>query len=330
MYLSFLALLSPPTFCLTASLPKLTEFRSKRTNNQPLRLSKASNSLQFTTQAARYNRQTAPAPEPIGKRGGALSSSQEQLSNSASATEILLTKKSISRTNLSDYDYDIPGLRRPRSRPPSIRSTSRKSSVRSVRSRTTPHRQSIETIRSRASAASSGSRLSGKLDRLIIEEPASLINIPTELVHAIVQYLPRSDLLNIVCVCKQLRAETIMLLYAKPYFISTYRFAQFVTTVSHNARLAELVRDLDLSHFSKLPKALGLAGWREWKYRSEPLYNLAPADSGNETRSLGKKHPPAHPLLLKYSPSGHDVSLGALMHVVNACTRLRYRFLRCD
>jgi hypothetical protein len=31
---------------------------------------------------------------------------------------------------------------------------------------------------------------------------------------------------------------------------------------------------------------------------------------------------------LKYSPGGHDVSLGALMHVVKACARLRYGFLR--
>jgi hypothetical protein len=283
--------------------------------------------LLFTTRAAQYYRQTTPAPEPIGKRGGALSSTQEQPSNTSSAAEILLTKKALGRTPLSDYDYDSPGFRYPRSRPPSIRSTSRKSSVRSVRSRTTPRRQSIETIRSRASIASSGSRLSGKLDRLIIEEPASLINIPTELVHAIVQYISRSDLLNLVCVCKQLRAETSMLLYAKPYFVSTYRFAQFVTTVSHNARLADLVRDLNLSHFSKLPKDLGLAGWREWKYRTEPLYNLQPVDSRNEARSPGQ-HPLAHPLLLKYSPGGHDVSLGALMHVVKACTRLRYRFLR--
>jgi hypothetical protein len=286
--------------------------------------------LQFTT-AARHYRQTAPAPEPIGKRGAgsALSSTQEQSGKGSSATEILLTKKAIGRTTLSDYEYDISGLRPRRSRPPSILSTSRKSSVRSVRSRTTPRRQSIETIRSRASVASSGSRLSGKLDRLIIEEPASLINIPTELVHSIFRYLPVSDLLNLICVSKQLRAETIMLLYAKPHFISTYRFAQFVTTVSHNSRLAELVRELNLSHFSKLPKDLGLAGWREWKYRSEPLYNLAPVDSRNVSRSKDK-HPPAHPLLLKYSPGGHDVPLGSLMHVVKSCTRLRYLFLKCN
>ena len=311
-------------------LLKLTVPRSKR-SNQPLNLSKASNSLLFTTQATRYYRQTAPAPEPIGKRGCAstLSSTNEQSSKGSSAAEILLTRKAIGRTTLSDYEYDIPGLRRPRSRPPSIRSTSRKSSVRSVRSRTTSRRQSIETLRSLASIASSGSRLSGKVDRLIIEEPASLINIPTELVHSIIRYLPCSDLLNLICVCKQLRAETIMLLYAKPHFVSTYRFAQFVTTVSHNSRLAELVRELNLSHFSKLPKDLGLAGWREWKYRSEPLYNLAPADSRNDSRSKDK-HPPAHPLLLKYSPGGHDVPLGSLMHVVKSCTRLRYLLLKSD
>jgi len=228
-------------------------------------------------------------------------------------------------------DYDVTGVRRPRSRPASIRS-SRRSSIRSGRSRNAPvqRKQSFETVRSRLSVASS--RLSGGFSRLIIEEPASLTNIPTELVHSIVRYLTRADLLNLICVCQQLRSETTMLLYTKPYFKSTYRFAQFVTTVSHNQKLAELVRELDLSHISKLPRDSGLAGWREWKYRSESLYSLYPGQEmeGNNANGSTKTHPPAHPLLLKHSLGGPDVPLGSLMHIIKSCFRLRYfLLLRC-
>jgi hypothetical protein len=300
-----------------------TTYRSRKTYNQPLSLSKASNSLLFTTQAERIFRFSAPAPVPIGKR---LEPSPSQTkSESTTATAELLLRKATERTGLTEYD--VPSPRRGRSRPSSIRS-SRKSSIRSVtRTRTQPpRRQSIETLRSRVSATSSASasRQSGRFDRLIVEEPASLINIPTELVHCIAQYLPRSSLLNLICVCRQLRAETIMLLYAKPQFTSTYRFAQFVTTVSHNRNLAELVRELDLSHFAKMPKNIGLAGWREWKYRSEPLYSLSSPQDNDPTKRSPPNHPLAHPLLLKYSTGGHDVPLGSLMHVLKACVRIRY------
>lgn len=117
-----------------------------------------------------------------------------------------------------------------------------------------------------------------------------------------------------------------MLLYAKPYFRSTYRFAQFVTTVSHNQKLAELVRELDLSHISKLQRDSGLAGWREWKFRSESLYSIYPGQEteGNDTNKATRVHPPAHPLLLRQSTGGPDVPLGALIHILKACSRLRY------
>lgn len=279
----------------------------------------ASNSLLFTTQASRLYRQAAPPPEPIGKRI-ALTSSAHAATSSSSALEILMTRKTKEHSGATEHEYDISGMRRPISRPPSIRSSQR-SSIRSVRSRATVQRkQSFETVRSRISVGSSisGSRLSGRLSRLIIEEPPSLTNIPTELVHEIAKHLSRTDLLNLICTCKQLHTDTITLLYAKPNFVSTYRFAQFVSTVSHNVQLAALVRELDLSAFSKLPKDLGLAGWREWKYRNEALYTIY---SG--TDEADRLHPLAHPLLLKHSNGGHDIPLGALMHVVKSCPHLR-------
>jgi hypothetical protein len=274
----------------------------------------ASNSLLFTTQASRYHQPTAPPPEPIGKR----STGHEM--DAPSASELFMMRKSKERTYC---DYDIGGPKPPRSRPPSVRS-SHKSSIRSVKSRSTvPRKHSIETVRSRVSVTSSvsASRLNGRLSRLAIGEPASLTNIPTELVHAICRYLSLDDLCNLVCTCKQTYADVIVLLYAKPQFVSTYRFAQFVTTISHNQRLAELVHELDLSHISKLPSDSGLAGWREWKYRTETLYSVHPAGS---TTGLKFKHPLAHPLLLKHSTGGHDVPLGSLVHIIKACSRLRY------
>ena len=289
---------------------------SRRSSNQPLSLSMASNSLLFSSQAARYYRETTPAPEPIGKR------STDRELGGPSASELLMTRKSKERS--PRYDFDITGIKRPRSRPPSVRS-SHKSSVRSVKSRSTVQRkQSIETVRSRISVTSSinsASRLSGRFSRLILEQPASLTNIPTELIHSICCYLTRDDLCNLVCACKQTYADVTVLLYAKPQFVSTYRLAQFVTTISHNQRLAELVRELNLSYISKLPTELGLAGWREWKYRTETLYSVYPEES---IGGLKFKHPLAHPLLMKYSTGGHDVPLGALLHIVKACSRLRY------
>jgi F-box-like len=300
----------------------LTYDRSRRSSSQPLTLSKASNSLQFTTLASRYYRQTGPPPEPIGKRAAITTSHGH---GAATAAEILMTRKSKERSGVLEYEYNIPGMRRPHSRPASIRSSQR-SSIRSVRSRGTVQRKrSIETVKSRVSVTStmSGGWLSGKFSRLVLEEPASLTNIPTELVLAIVRYLSQDDLVNLICVCKQLQSYTTMLLYEKPYFTSTYRFAQFVTAVSHNPRLAELVREVDLSHISKLPRNSGLAGWREWKYRSESLYSIYPSHE-ESVDGTTKKHPLAHPLLLKYWTGGHDIPLGSLMHVVKSCPHLQY------
>lgn len=220
-------------------------------------------------------------------------------------------------------------MRKQRSRPPSTRS-SRSSSVRSIKLPTTVQRKySRETVGSRISITSSlnSGCLNGRLSRLTVDEAASLTNIPTELVYAITLYLSRADLLNLMCACQHLRQETTPLLYETPYFMSTYRFGQFVTTVSHKPQLADLVRELDLSHISNLPEDCRLAGWREWKYRDEALYSLYPNQDGESSvdRSANK-HPPAHPLLLKYSTGGHDVPLGSLMHIVKSCPHLRYHF----
>jgi len=301
---------------------RLRSGRSRRKVNQPLSLSQASNSLLFSTYEARRYRQVGPAPEPIGKR----SSMEKTANKSATAShDTLLAHKAKGRKALTEFDYDMPLYRRPKSRAPSIKS-SRRSSIRSNRSRAVQRRQSAETIRSRISVGSiaSGSRLSCGLSRLILEEPASLTNIPLELLYTICDHLTTHDLLNLILVCKDMRTDLNPVLYSKPYFSTTYRFAQFVTTISHNRNLAELVQELNLSHFSNIEPSSPLAGWREWKFRTEPLYSIA---IGIEVDKQGKeisKHPLAHPLLRKYSTGGADVPLGSLMHIVKSCTQLRY------
>ena len=91
---------SPP-LCTVPLTVSLMDYRSRRSNNQPLNLSKASNSLLFTTQATRYYRQTAPPPEPIGKRA----SSREH--GTTSAAEILLTRKSKERSGVSEMNMKL-------------------------------------------------------------------------------------------------------------------------------------------------------------------------------------------------------------------------------
>jgi hypothetical protein len=107
-------------------------------------------------------------------------------------------------------------------------------------------------------------------------------------------------------------------LYASPVFSSTYRFAQFVYSVSHKPHYALMVRELDLSYFSKIGwdettgELLPLAGWREFKYRSHEMY--APRSWHG--------HVPPSPFLKSYHRT-RDVPIGALSHVFAACSKLK-------
>ena len=262
-----------------------------------------------------------PAPEPIGKHS---ETTTPVTKKHVTAGEIILSQKSKALSGMSEYDYDVSIYSRPKSRTPSIRS-SRRSSIRSGRTKAVHRRQSVETIRSLLSMASSASssRLSCGFNRLIPEEPPSLTNIPLEILYGICNTLSTHDLLNLILVCKGLRTDLTPVLYAKPYFKSTYRLAQFVTVVSHNRHLAELVHEINLSNFARMPKDSPLAGWREWKYRSEPLYSVT-FFSENEKPKISQGHPLGHPLLRKFATGGPDVPLGSLMHIVKSCSHLRY------
>ncbi|EPS38568.1 hypothetical protein H072_7688 [Dactylellina haptotyla CBS 200.50] len=160
---------------------------------------------------------------------------------------------------------------------------------------------------------------------------ACLTSMPCEILDQIFCHLGQKELHAILLSNKYLADSAAPALYATPKFASTYRFAQFVSLITHNALLANLVRELDLSNISaEVPEDLPLAGWRDWKYRTDPLHTIR-RDDFNRRRG-GKAPPPstqpkgAHPLPSPFLAQYHtcrDVPFGAVLHILVACQRLR-------
>ncbi|KAJ8102964.1 hypothetical protein POJ06DRAFT_59995 [Lipomyces tetrasporus] len=124
---------------------------------------------------------------------------------------------------------------------------------------------SIRSFRSRTSALS--------WNRSRKHHRPTLDTLPLEVLDEICSSLPQQALLSMVNTCKSLSCSAYVFLYQKPHFTSTYRFAQFVSVITHDRPLASYVRSLDLSTIENgLKGNVVLAGWRDWKYRSEPLY----------------------------------------------------------
>lgn len=154
--------------------------------------------------------------------------------------------------------------RRVRTSRPVSRQISSASSIRSCRSTIS----SVFSLKSNASICTTTTRRR----RLV------LLDLPVELIDDILANLDQPSLLNLLQVCRPVSALAIRHLYFEPQFTSTYRLAQFVTTVTHNVELAHYVKVLDLSHITcSTRKGTGepLAGWRDWKLRTEPLYSIA-------------------------------------------------------
>jgi hypothetical protein len=167
---------------------------------------------------------------------------------------------------------------------------------------------------------------------------ASLENLPSEILDQIVSYLDQATLLSVLTSSTSLNEAAAIALYKRPRFASTYRFAQFVTTVSHSMTYATMVRILDLSRFKEgETKKLPMAGWREWKMRTEPLFALtdrAPEPSWRRSSSpppyslqdpmkCKSTHPKAHRFLKQWETC-RDVPMGAILHVLEACKRIKY------
>ena len=101
----------------------------------------------------------------------------------------------------------------------------------------------------------------------------TLENIASEVKFHIFSYLPQETLCCLLLTSPALSGEAVLLLYHSPKFPTTYRFAQFVTTISHSRRYADMVRVFELSDRKEAEDRVnGFASWREWKYRECPLY----------------------------------------------------------
>lgn len=122
------------------------------------------------------------------------------------------------------------------------------------------------------------------------------------------------DLVNCLYVSKRFYNATKMILYREPQFTSTYRVAQFVTSVRLHPENGKYVRKLDLSQLRNGlisqepdnnstdllsnsqtlsdPEAVdyefALAGWRDWRYRHDTLYGAAALNSYNLKRVVSR------------------------------------------
>ncbi|KAF3165340.1 hypothetical protein TWF751_009123 [Orbilia oligospora] len=161
---------------------------------------------------------------------------------------------------------------------------------------------------------------------------ACLTSMPCEILDEIFCHLDQKTLHAILLSNKYLADSAAPALYAAPTFASTYRFAQFVSLITHNAPLANLVRELDLSNIpSEVPEDMPLAGWRDWKYRTDPLHTIRREDNFRLRKGVKVVAPPTppkgvHPLPSPFLTQYHtcrDVPFGALLHIIVACQRLR-------
>ena len=155
-----------------------------------------------------------------------------------------------------------------------------------------------------------------------------LVAMPAEIKSHINYYLSQIELHHLALSSSALFEAAAIRLYQCPRFSSTYRIAQFVTTVLHSEFYASLVRELKLHHSKfTLNKARSLAGWREWKYRSVQLYAGKPPKAGLDVyTSQVYSHPKSNSRL---DDSSMDVPLGALIHLSAACKNLKSVYFAC-
>lgn len=153
-----------------------------------------------------------------------------------------------------------------------------------------------------------------------------LETIASEVKDHIFSYLPQESLHCLLLTSPALSEEAAILLYHSPRFRSTYRFAQFVTTVSHSRRYGDMVRVFELSDRKEAEnRANGFASWREWKYREITLY--AARDPPKQLMEPKKQtykgqHPGTNYL---FNKSNISVPVGLVIHVLAACRNIRLR-----
>ena len=151
----------------------------------------------------------------------------------------------------------------------------------------------------------------------------ALENLPPEIKDQIFSYLPQADLSNLLFTSPSFTEAITIKLYYKPKFPTTYRFAQFVTTVSHSKRYANLVKILDIpGSCNPWSNKSNRATWREWKYRDQPLYAAQyPSLFSAKRRSCYRSHPTRCPFM-KFE-NDNILPIGAVVHVLMACQNIR-------
>ncbi|EWC46005.1 hypothetical protein DRE_04798 [Drechslerella stenobrocha 248] len=158
-----------------------------------------------------------------------------------------------------------------------------------------------------------------------------LTSMPCEILDEVFSHLTQKDLHAVLLCNKYLADSAAPALYAAPRFASTYRFAQFVSLITHSPPLANLVRELNLSNIATdVPEELPLAGWRDWKYRNDPLHTIRKETDfkiRKGWKAVASAPPPkvAHPLPSPFLTQYHtcrDVPIGAVLHIITACPRL--------
>ena len=171
----------------------------------------------------------------------------------------------------------------------------------------------------------SGSSVTGPSPRPM--DTPMLEFISSEVKDHIFSYLPQDSLYCLLLTSPALSEEATVRLYYSPVFRTTYRFAQFVTTVSHSRRYADMVRVYELSDRKEAENhANGFASWQEWRYRGTSLYAARPPPKQliePKTRSYKGTHPGFNDL---FSQTNFCMPVGLVVHVLAACRKIRLRF----
>lgn len=137
------------------------------------------------------------------------------------------------------------------------------------------------------------------------QTPIDVKSLPSEVLEYIFELVDSEEAyINCMLVCKQFYQIAKPLLYENLSFTSTYRFAQFITYLRVNSEVGQYIKAVDLSHIkhgepedfedenreleqTHSRTSLGdndtinsgikiLAGWRDWKYKNNPLYSMQP------------------------------------------------------
>ncbi|OBT47053.1 hypothetical protein VE00_02448 [Pseudogymnoascus sp. WSF 3629] len=181
-------------------------------------------------------------------------------------------------------------------------------------------RPSSASVRSVTSSIRSRRRMQGP--------KPTLLNLPTEVLGVIFKDFNQKELRDVMLVHSALTEAAANLMYHTPLFASTYRFAQFAYTVSHQKHYGDRVRVLDVSGFAQVAQfeRQPEAGWREWKFRNHDLYQgrsrlHVPERRPTRRRMTHRKHPQPNPFLEAWALS-RDIPLGGLCHAIQSCQYL--------